>query len=365
MKWYFALNENSLARPDHDWEGMVRVAVRSALDNTSLDPHFIYDGEENELIAELRGWGVKVIRHRLSFYDRLAEVAPDAGYMTIAGGAFLRVDIPLIEQEDDYVLYTDCDVIFLKHPAVDHLRPVYFDIAPQSSKTDYLDDMNSGVMVMNLVALRAVNPWFIESIIEDLRVTGGGFDQESYRRFFHGRWGELDLRLNWKPYWGVDDEAAIIHWHGPKPGWTRQNLAGRAPPADHPWTVLYQMSPRGYGFYARIWTEIWARTPRQILAHLDVISATGGGGWAIRRGAARGPLRLTPWIDGKPQAEVVCDQPRPDVAAAHGPLEAGFNFAIAAAGEGAPPRRLFFTDEHFNRVTFTHKGQQIDGFEFA
>jgi hypothetical protein len=58
MKWYFALSESSLDRHDHDWRGLTFAAVRSAQRNTTLEPHLIYDGEENAFISALRSMRV-------------------------------------------------------------------------------------------------------------------------------------------------------------------------------------------------------------------------------------------------------------------------------------------------------------------
>jgi hypothetical protein len=30
-------------------------------------------------------------------------------------------------------------------------------------------------------------------------------------------WDDLPLELNWKTYWGLNRDAAILHFHGPKP----------------------------------------------------------------------------------------------------------------------------------------------------
>ena len=44
MKWYFAISEALFSRPGYDWRGMIRAAVISARQNTTLRPHMIYDG---------------------------------------------------------------------------------------------------------------------------------------------------------------------------------------------------------------------------------------------------------------------------------------------------------------------------------
>ena len=71
MKWYFASNNQS---PGYNY--MIKAAVKSALKNTSLEPHFIYDGTPDELTTWLERKSVNVIYHRASFYDHLASFLP-------------------------------------------------------------------------------------------------------------------------------------------------------------------------------------------------------------------------------------------------------------------------------------------------
>ena len=120
MKWYFAMSESSLSRGEHDWPGLIKTAVKSALVNTTLNPHLLYDGQPNELTKDLEKLGVKIVPHRVCFFDELESygrrTSRHESWIGIASGAFLRLDIPLLEREDDLVLYTDTDVIFLSEP---------------------------------------------------------------------------------------------------------------------------------------------------------------------------------------------------------------------------------------------------------
>ena len=114
MKWFFALSEASLS-DDNLYANCIRVAVLSAKKNTSLIPFFLYDGSENGFIEEMRNLGVNIIYHRTSLYNEIVSANPDDRlFIRIATGAFLRIDIPIIEKNDEFVLYTDCDVMFLK-----------------------------------------------------------------------------------------------------------------------------------------------------------------------------------------------------------------------------------------------------------
>jgi hypothetical protein len=328
MKWYFSLSEASINRPEHGWRDLIRVAVLSARRNTSFHPHMLYDGEENEFTAELRAMGVTVIRRRVSFYDALATRG--AGYLAIASGAFLRVEIPEIEREEEVILYTDCDVIFRSNPVFSE-KPDFFAAAPQTSIGDYANDMNTGVMLMNLPALRAELPEFRRFIIRLLHHGLPGCDQENYRRFYAGRWSPLDARYNWKPYWGSNPNAVIVHWHGPKPMLIHKLLQNPELDTNPDWRQLYDGAKQGYADAFADWARIARDTSRRA-PHLFVDEATDRKvrGWATDLEDPSTPLFLSFLVGGRSVWEGECAQPRPDVLRAGYPEHVGFEFELPA-----------------------------------
>lgn len=237
MKWYFACNDKS-----HDLFPLIKGAVNSALQNTTLEPHFIYDGENNELTEWLTEKGVKVIHHRVSFSDNLKKRYKDN--LNVAMGAFLRCDIPIIEQEDDFILYTDCDVLFLKDfPS--NLRPKYFACSSQSEKWNF-GHFNTGVMLMNVKNLRKSHQEFCDFIVKNLKLLDI-FDQTAYQIFYGGKCTKLDVKYNYKPYWGIDEKAVVIHFHGCKPtSFTSDEELKNFP---YVLDVLYRKNPQAYDFY--------------------------------------------------------------------------------------------------------------------
>lgn len=245
IKWFFALND---AGNDYaNYCLMTQVAVRSARRHTSLEPIFLFDGEPCALTRWMQDHGVRVVHHRTSMYERLVEHARSSGRkqsVSTGAGAYLRLDIPeLCEQlgiEDRHVLYTDCDVMFRRDVAaqLQVLEPEFFAAAPQSDPSNYLD-MNSGVLWMNVPRLREMLVPFrayINEHMDTLRKTG--YDQAALRAFYGSRrngsfaWDRLPLELNWKPHWGRNDRAAIVHFHGPKPT-SRTLLARGMAPLPH------------------------------------------------------------------------------------------------------------------------------------
>lgn len=210
MKWYFASNNQS---PDYTY--LIKAAVESALKNTTLEPYFIYDGTPDALTKWLERKGVQVIFHRVSFYDQLKAFYPPEQLKT-PSGAFLRCDIPLLETEDDLVLYTDCDVLFPTEVNPHNLpRPALFSCSPETGKTDW-SILNTGVMLMNLPELRKTHRDFT-AFIKDHLPELDTYDQTAYNLFYGEKNTRLPLAYNWKPYWGENPDAKIIHFHGPKP----------------------------------------------------------------------------------------------------------------------------------------------------
>ena len=238
MKWYFACNEKS-----PDFFPLIKGAVNSVLKNTDLEPIFIYDGKENELTEWLEDRGVKIIRHRVSFYDKL-QAHGDEKYLSVASGAFLRCDIPIIETEDEIVLYTDCDVLFLKNFDT-KIKPKYFACSAQTNKLNFTA-FNTGVMLMNVKTLRESHTEFIKFITENL-CNLPTFDQSAYQKFYKHKNTKLPVRFNHKPYWGVDKNAVILHFHGCKPTTFASDVALKN--LSYAPYNLYLKNPSAYDFY--------------------------------------------------------------------------------------------------------------------
>ena len=163
MLWFFALTEDSTAF--RQYAEMLMVAVHTARKFTSLVPHFIYDGSDNDFTAWLRRHDVRIIRHRSLFRDSLAELGRQKGnphFEAALSGAFSRVELPEIVARlggADRVLYTDCDVIFAGEvvPELNSNPCRYFAVAPEGVQDDYVN-MNTGVMLMNPARLRETLP---------------------------------------------------------------------------------------------------------------------------------------------------------------------------------------------------------------
>ena len=260
LKWFFALNE---ASPGFQrYADLIQVAVYSARQHTNLQPHFLYDGRPNQLTAWLEDQGVRVIPCRTFLHSHIERKSREQNRpqtLSIGAGAFLRLEIPTLTErlglDDTYVLYTDCDVMFTGEvePTLRRLRPRYFAVAPEGLDRRNRDAMNSGVMLMNLPALRSVDGAFKNFILANLDDISLHYDQRAYKRYFgkesNGRtlWDELPAEYNWKPYWGVRDTARIVHFHAAKPTDRTMLRAGKGGAA------LQRLATGGFDTYCDRW----------------------------------------------------------------------------------------------------------------
>lgn len=223
MQWFFALTEDSTAF--RQYAEMIMVAVYTAKKFTTLEPHCVYDGGDNEFTEWLTRHDVRIVRHRSFVREQLEELGRQKGNPHLAAalsGAFSRVELPELS-DADRLLYTDCDVIF-RGEVVPELKANpcnHFAVAPEGVQDDYVN-MNTGVMLMNIAHLRESLPKFREYISENLaELERESWDEAAYRWYYRDNngplWDRLRPELNWKPYWGENAEAKIVHFHGPKP----------------------------------------------------------------------------------------------------------------------------------------------------
>jgi lipopolysaccharide biosynthesis glycosyltransferase len=258
MQWYFALTEDSTAF--RQYVEMVMVAVHTAKKVTSLEPHCIYDGNDNDFTAWLGKHGVRIVRHRSFVREALEELGRRKGNPHLAAalsGAFSRIELPDIVKENSgggRVLYTDCDVMFLDEVAAELAANAcrLFAVAPESVRDDYVN-MNTGVMLMNTERLCESLPEFREYVSKNLAaLEAESWDEAAYRWFYRDEsgplWDRLRPELNWKPYWGENPEAKIIHFHGPKP-YQRDYL-------DSHWPELKEHTGGAYEAEVRRWARL-------------------------------------------------------------------------------------------------------------
>ena len=215
MKWYFCMETVGLIR----YAPLIQAAVISCRQHTSLTPICLWYDVDNRLpdymAAFFARYEVTVIFQQARVYKAALERGFDVSHHT--SGIFLRFEVPHIEQEDEYVLYTDCDIMFQNEVSLDHLRPRFFAAGPEFYP-DYWGYFNSGVMLMNIPEMRRTSDHLFATTMARMAAGfGTGHDQGDLNAFYFEQWERLPLEYNWKPYWGVNDRAVVLHFHGPKP----------------------------------------------------------------------------------------------------------------------------------------------------
>jgi len=187
-----------------------------------LIPILIYDGNDEIFCTEIKKYDCNIIKHQTLLYNKPNFKNMNNEQKNIACGAFLRLDIPIIcdinNINDNFVLYTDTDVIFLQDivSELEQYKPKYFSICPEFDKNNYME-FNSGVMLINVKSMQLSYEEFT-NFMELNNYMFDAFDQGALREFYKNKTDNLPLYFNHKPYWGLSDDAQIIHYHGPKYG---------------------------------------------------------------------------------------------------------------------------------------------------
>jgi lipopolysaccharide biosynthesis glycosyltransferase len=257
MKWIFALNEPSERFSEHGrkYEYFAKVAVYSAKKYApGLRPIMIYNGKENQFTQEIRDLGVQIIFHELSFQAEIENCdSRDDLWRQVAKGAMLRLDIPEVITSDEVVLYTDTDIFFLKDPTSYGLFTNVIAVAPEFDINDFVK-VNTGAMLINLGGARHRFKSLIDWTIKNLHLVPD-YDQGAIRAFFSGDWDRLDPLMNWKPYWGVNENAIVLHFHGPKPN-DFDSLTLQPSAMGGIYDLLYNNDQAAYRYYISKWVAI-------------------------------------------------------------------------------------------------------------
>lgn len=199
---------------------MYLAALRSAKKNTTLRPILVYDGKDNQFIYSVKNLGARVHHHVFSGAVTDAFQNKATLWKKIATGTYLRIDIPRICGDlgiyDKYILYTDVDVLFVKDPVpiLGPCEPEYFAACPEFEQDNWAY-INAGILLLNIETMSDTYDALMDLVNATYHVEG--FDQSPLNTFYRGKIDRLPLTMNHKPYWGIDPDACIIHYHGPKP----------------------------------------------------------------------------------------------------------------------------------------------------
>jgi hypothetical protein len=232
MQWFFAYSGNAAAWYDE----MIRVAVISAQENTSLEAHCIYDAESSHLTNWLQSRGVRMHRAKVPFRDELfsdsvIQANAGTGYLPAnASGHYLRLLVPQFAR-DEVVLYTDCDVMFLNEPELPPCAMIGAVNELDGTARPLATTFNSGVLGINVSAFDREREAFIQHCRDRhfFNREPHSYDQVFLNQYFSTRWTTLPPKMNWRPWQGIAFRPPpIVHFHGPKPTRIREILAGNA-----------------------------------------------------------------------------------------------------------------------------------------
>lgn len=247
MEWFFAFDEKATG-----WfADMIKVAVLSARKNTTLEPHCIYDGAPTDLTRWLESQGVVIHFDRVPFRDELSTpsvLTRNKGTVytaSHASGAFLRLNAAGHAKGHTF-LYTDCDVMFL-NDAMSSLKADSLSATPEGSMASF----NSGVLL--------VNRWFflahLQGLIAFVRNNGfyhregASYDQVFLNQYFAKMWAPLPAEMNWRPFNGINEDASVLHFHGPKPHRVNALLAGQKNAGEVDLAKLIRGNEASYSHY--------------------------------------------------------------------------------------------------------------------
>jgi hypothetical protein len=254
VRWYFSSNSDSYAP-------LLAASIRSAAAHSDVEPHLVLPWgvlNTSKMAALASKYPSIVTCHTFSAATALAAFEPNARRLSVALGAFMRFDVPLLHAAsvlcetfdwvrthtaeaaarmalqhplDNVVLYTDSDCLFVGPVTKDisdgSLRiPELFAVNAESDRSD-IDIFNSGVMLINTSAWLTHFPRIIR-MLDDTRwaCMAGAFDQPCLQEYaksiklLESPTSRLPDRYNWKPYYTMgphDAPPRILHFHGPKP----------------------------------------------------------------------------------------------------------------------------------------------------
>ncbi|MCL2629603.1 MAG: glycosyltransferase [Alphaproteobacteria bacterium] len=280
LKCYFALTSIDHAS---EYLNLFDVALKTLRKNTTLSPVVIYDGNtDGETYAIMKKHGVKIIMKKFSQIEALHKLYNEDYITKKFGktirfdkilGAFMRLDIPEVEHEDEFVLYTDIDVMFMSDIKLDDFTklPSCLAAAPQFQKDDHRI-FNSGVMLINVPKFRHKTEEIFDMINRgqhaDVSVVDQGYLNEACRDVYD----RLGLEYNWKPYWGVNENAKIIHLHGMKPTGTIEDSGFKM--GDKEFILMFNQEGglAGYIYYTDIFfKELGKNYDEWLIRHYEYL----------------------------------------------------------------------------------------------
>lgn len=234
----------------------------------------VYAGDSARTLKILEDERIPVARH----VPRL-DALRFGGHIAASRGCFLKLELCLLPElaDDDFVLYCDTDVMFLR--PLDELfdmRPPCMGMARESGAPFYHEHQSlryvlrgheyvvpmpfpiwtfsSGVTLFNLAHLRrhGLIDHFLAFSQENMERIGN-LDQSLLNYYFGKKITKLEERWNRPPYQpDCRATAHIVHFHGPKPwegrssiAWQRELVINDFPRMSEEWMSWLRPEERG------------------------------------------------------------------------------------------------------------------------
>lgn len=232
-------------------------------ENKAFDPYLIchvpeegreaLDDQIEERLQHLERMGAKLIFHRLSFIDRLAEklqteAEEDSDPECIAG-TFLRLEIPRIlsglplqRHDRSYALYTDQDILWWRKVSMNEFMSSIpsskFSLAYTGQVRREEGPLNTGVLLVNLPIYRKDLPALPNFMFGDFQISTA-WDQGVLNKFYDENVGRLrwSVKWNYRMFWDGKDHVAIVHYWAIKPSdaldcWIKKRSLKKCPDID-------------------------------------------------------------------------------------------------------------------------------------
>lgn len=232
LPWVFTVSGN-----DIQYDSMMKVAVESALSQTTLIPHAIIRPSEvfHQRTTWLRKRGVNMVISTSGWEQHVQEILRSSSVKDVSSShlygdmnktlaTYARLQIAHLKElaHLEHILYTDVDVYFRKDIS---MLGNYVSL-PDSIQMGFeiLDTfpLNAGVFLASVPFLRETrdalhNLFMAASTVNDETYGPGdqGLLNNMYEKQLHAN-GPLQSSLNAKPYKKFSDDTTILHFHGPK-----------------------------------------------------------------------------------------------------------------------------------------------------
>lgn len=287
MKCYFALSDDVSNNDIYYY--LFYCTLNSARKNTNLELHCLYDFrqkncnniEDDRIFNLLKKFKVIIHLKTIDFENSLFNIYTD-DYLKSIGvtktslySRFLRFMIADIEKEDEYILYADTDLIFMKDISLESFNidkglPKTVAVCPEFENTMTYSNFNAGVMLINTKSYKECKSELINLLQNKQKAKIECCDQGYLNLIYENNFTKMNNIWNWKPYWGINDNAVIVHLHGLKPRIDFSDIECRYIPFVSELLYKNKNAKEGWFYYFNLFAQYAELDPKIVLTNLSV-----------------------------------------------------------------------------------------------